>query len=495
MTETRYAILIGMDNYSSDPLPYCVKDVNDLEQTLVSHCRFTTNKIHKVIDSNKPVKEQIDEAFSAIEKEFKPNQDLLFFYFSGHGEYDKDEGKSKVLFQDETELTVEDILLRYFLKLTPKNQYLLIDACHSGSNIFFKGTNNPEKEIRRLNYHSSELCLMFATESKKKAVQGNDIQNSYFTYYLIEAIKKQNLYDEDGFLTIQAIDNYIKKKVVEKSDFLQIPVSEIRSSGYKVFSFDEKVIQAKQVLKPTTVKTKSITKKETENTPDEEISFEDGILPINRKKVQDKYSAFIQNSFDILIGKLNNTELEVVNSNPFNDLEYSDQQKIFKRIIETSRKDGIEAVSGLFEVEQREVRKLKFGGLGSILDHLYEKSKPEFDYRIETYSGDMFTVGLSVKAKNIYQVGGGLFALFFQAKYGFAICIVKYNHSWTGTSDKELKFINVIIKPFLLNENNENVISQYLKANIDNFDETLQSWNEQRQKEINDFKSKAQLKK
>ena len=133
MTETRYAILRGMDDYNSAPLPYCVKDVNDLEQTLVTHCRFSRDKIHKVIDNNKPVKEQIDEAFSAIEKEFKPNINLLFFYFSGHGEYDKDEGKSKVLFQDDTELTVEDILLRYFLKLTPKNQYLLIDACHSGS--------------------------------------------------------------------------------------------------------------------------------------------------------------------------------------------------------------------------------------------------------------------------------------------------------------------------------------------------------------------------
>ena len=27
MTEKRYAILIGMDNYSIDKLPYCVKNV------------------------------------------------------------------------------------------------------------------------------------------------------------------------------------------------------------------------------------------------------------------------------------------------------------------------------------------------------------------------------------------------------------------------------------------------------------------------------------
>ena len=497
MSETRYAILIGMDNYPGDELPYCVKDVTDLEQTLISHCRYSQDNIHKIIDSKKSVKQQIDEAYSAIEQTFKPKQDLLFFYFSGHGEYDKDEGKSKVLFEDDTELTMEDILLRYFVKITPKNQYILIDACHSGSNVFFKGTNNPEKEIRRLNYHSSELCLMFATESKKKAIQSNDIKNSYFTYFLIEAIKKQTLYDEDGFLTIQAIDNYIKKKVVEKSDFLQIPVSEIRSSGYKIFSFDENTIQKKiKSQQSNHAKTKSLTTDD-DNQPTKlsVLSFEDSLLPEHRDEAQKKYSDLIKKSFDVLIDKLNSTDLEVVNSNPFHEIEYSDKQKIFKRIIEKSNENGIEAVSGLFEVQQREKRKSKLFGLGSIMDYLYEESKPDYDYRIDTYSGQMFTVGLSVKAKNVYQVTGGVFALFYQAKYGFAICIVKYHYNWTGINENELKFINVIIKPFLLDENNDKEISIFLTSNIDNFSDTINGWCEQRKKEILDFKSKVSAKK
>ena len=81
MTETRYAILIGMDNYPWNELPYCVKDVTDLEQTLISHCRFSQDNIHKITDSKKPIKQQIDEAYSAIEHKFKVKQDLLFFYF------------------------------------------------------------------------------------------------------------------------------------------------------------------------------------------------------------------------------------------------------------------------------------------------------------------------------------------------------------------------------------------------------------------------------
>jgi len=497
MTETRYAILIGMDNYKGDELPYCVKDVTDLEQALITHCRIAKQNIYKVTDSSKPIKQQIDEAYSTIESTFKPKQDLLFFYFSGHGEYDKDEGKSKVLFEDDTELTIEDILLRYFLKITPKNQYLLIDACHSGSNVFFKSTNNPEKEIRRLNYHSSELCLMFATESKKKAIQSDDIKNSYFTFFLIEAIKKKNLYDEDGFLTIQAIDNYIKKKVVEKSEFLQIPVSEIRSSGYKVFSFDENIIQKKMSPKPVKTKTKSTTKEvETKPAETEVISFEKSLLSEYREKAQLKYSELIQKSFDVLIAKLNSTELEIVNSNPFHEIDYTDQQKVFKRIIEKSRENGIEPVTGLFEFQQKEKRNSRLmAGLGSIMDHLFEESKPDHAYKINTHSGQMFTVGLSINAKNVYQVTGGLFALFFQAKYGFAICIVKYHYDWTGTSEKDLKFINVTIKPYLLSDDNEKEIISYLTSNIDNFNDTINEWFVQRKKEIEEFTSKVLPKK
>jgi hypothetical protein len=484
-----------MDSYTTDPLPFCVKDVNDLEQALLSNCRFQRDNIFKITESLTPVKEQIDKAFSSIEKRFKSNKDLLFFYFSGHGEYDHEEGKSKVLFEDDTELTIEDIILRYFLRLSPKNQYLLIDACHSGSNIFFKGKDNPAKEIRRLDYNSSELCLMFATESKSKAVQGNGVQNSYFTYYLLEAIKKLELYDEDGLLTIQAIDNYLKKKVIEKSDFLQIPVSEIRSSGYKVFAFDEIKIQSKAEMKPSMRIGEINVNHVSGNSLDTGISFEDSLLPESRKNVQDKCVILVQNSIDSLIDKLSNQGLDVFSSNPFTDLYYNDQEKFFKKIIETSKQEGIVAVNGLFLVEQREERKLSFGGLGSIIDHLYQKSEPEFYYRIETTSDDIFTVGLTVKANNVYQVSCGFFVLFFQAKFGFAICLVKYNYSWTGTSDKGIKYIGATIRPFLLNEYNESITLEYLKSNITDFEVTLDSWNTQRQREIENFKSKAQLKK
>jgi len=76
MGETRFAILIGMNNYMNE-LPYCIKDVNDLQKSLESNCRSHSENIHRITDSKKPVKEQIDRTFSKISHDFKPKTDLV----------------------------------------------------------------------------------------------------------------------------------------------------------------------------------------------------------------------------------------------------------------------------------------------------------------------------------------------------------------------------------------------------------------------------------
>lgn len=489
MSENRFAILIGMNNYVGNELPYCIKDVEDVEKVLISHCRFTADNIHKITDSKKPVKEQIDEALTLIEKDFKKKEDLLFFYFSGHGYYDPTEEKSKILFEDDTELTMQDILIRYFYKIAPKNQYLLIDACHSGAGVYFKG-DNPEKEIRRLNYNSSELCLMFATESKKKAVQSDDIENSYFTYFLLEAIKKDSLYDEDGYLTIQAIDNYLKKKVLEKSDYIQIPVSEIRSSGYKIFSFNEPLINSK---KPTTKTLKATKVKDvTDVVSNIEIDFEVSLSKSNREKEQTKYSEIIDSLLQELLKKIDSDEFDVKIENPFYNMDNFNEQKIYSKIIQKAKSEEIEAINGLFEIEQVEKAKPNFlGGLSSMANFFFENSKPDYNYKIYTSSDNIYCTGLYVTAKNIYQVSCGIAILLYQTKYGFAIALTEYNFDWDGQKDNNLRYTNVTIKPFLLNKDNSELIREYVSSKINNFDVTIKSSAERRKKDIENFITKA----
>lgn len=488
MSENRFAILIGMNNYEGNELPYCIKDVEDLESVLISHCRFPEKNIFKITSSDKPVKEQIDEAFGLIEKDFKIKKDLLFFYFSGHGDYDRIEEKSKIIFEDDTELTIEDILLRYFYKIRPKNQYLLIDACHSGAEIYFKG-NTSEKEIRRLNYNSSELCLMFATESKKKAIQGEDIQNSYFTYFLLEAIRKDSLYDEDGFLTIQAIDNYLKKRVLEKSEFLQIPVSEFRSSGYKVFSFNEELIGSKKNIN------KEVMEQKENNKPVDnyEPSFEESLSFPHREQEQEKYFQMIDQVLENYIKRENLAQFDIKKENPFFDMADAYQQKIYKKIIQRARQEDLEAINELFEVEQVEkpAQPSWIGGLSQMLNFLHENSKPEYNYRIYTSSDHIFCTGISLKANCVHQVSCGIGILLYQVKYGVTIALVEYNFDWGGQNDNVLKNVNVTLKPFALNKDNSESVVLYVSKKIEKFDISIKTLFENRRKDIDDFINKT----
>ncbi len=486
MKERRYAILIGMNEYiEDDNLPYCVKDVDDLSDTLVKRSRFKQEDIHTITNCDTPVKEQIDRAFNEISSTFKKKQDLFFFYFSGHGEYDLDEGNSKLIFGDQTELSIHDVFLRYFVKLTPKNQYLIADACHSGAKVFMKGKGNLEKEIRRLNYNSSELCLMFATESKNVAFQGGTIDNSYFTHFFLEAMNKESLYDDDGLLTMSAIDNYIKKKVVEKSDFVQIPVSETRSSGYKIFCFDEEKI-SKQVAKP---EQKSYQKATGNNSPvNENTSFVEGLSIENRIKIQEQITAIFSKKFATFQKELETQEIRLESINSLDHFDYEDLERVYKHVIQVSRKQKIYPVDGLFEVRKIEKRKPKLNTMFGIMDHLYEESKPEFSYSIDTYSNNMLALGIEIKSQSIAQVNSGIIGMFFQGKFGFSIGILVFNRKWSGTDYTELEFLDFTISPYLLNDFESKRIENSLDNSFKEFAAKCIEWNQKQEKIIESYK-------
>jgi hypothetical protein len=493
MKEKRYAILIGMDNYSLNPLPYSSKDATDLKQTLVTSCRFKEDNIYLITDSQVPVKEQIDKCFKEIEGTFNKKEDLFLFYFSGHGEYDKNEEASKILFEDETDLSIEDILLRYFYKLTPKNQYLLVDSCHAGSNIFIKGNENAEKQIRRLNYLSNEFCLMFATEKKKKAIQDTDLQNSYFTHFLIEAIKQPSNYDDDGFLTIQSIDNIIKKKILKESNNVQIPVSEIRSSGYKVFAFDEKVIAKNSI---PSKKKKDTTKTKDANVENVKLNFEESLSRENRAKIQNRVVEIVDEYFEKLLPKIQNENIRITNYTSFEHIEYDELQVLYKRIIDKANSEGIEAIDGLFEKRVIEKRKPKLNlGLSAMIDNLYEQSKPDFDYNIDLYSDYLSIRTLEMKSTSVHKVSSGISIMVFQTKYGFAIGSHIQKFNWTGTGEDKVFFIDVNIVPFLLDVLDESEIEFILTEITNKFLESKNKWDEQRDSEIKKYIEKVNSKK
>jgi hypothetical protein len=482
MKETRFAILVGMNNYKENPLSYSVKDVIDLKNVLIERCNFQAENVVVIQDSSTPVLTQINEAYLKIARDFRTAEDMLVFYYSGHGEYDEEEEKSVLLFEDDTTIAIGDVLLNYFEPLKAKNQYLIVDACHSGKNIYIKSKGNKQKRERKLLYDSRELFFLFAAEENKKAYQTESLKNSYYTYYLIEAIKNDRLYDEDGFLTMTSIDEYVRKKISSHSDVIQIPGSESRTTGYKPFAFNQPNTPVAEPVKP--LKTHDMSE------PNSNFDLGQSLSSENRNTIQEQLKVVLYNSVkDFSLDDLK--EKYEINIKPGDaSIPYELRNELEKNIITKAQRENISAVNDTF-VKTSTMPNRRKTGLSSVFDMLHGEPEPGYSYDIK-YNDHFITAAfIQLKAKTYQCASGGFFCLFYQAKYGFVFCRAFFKYDWDGSGEKVDSFVRVNLTPYRLVEANIETAKAELLDSLQQLVAYIATWNIEREKEINEFMKKA----
>lgn len=263
-TETRYAILVGSNNYSeSQQLTYSLKDVSDVRENLIKRCFFKDENIIEIKFDNKDSSitlEKIDDAFNIITSKFQGNLDMFLFYYSGHGTYEENEQKSYLEISDNSKISIQDIYNKIY-PLKVKNNYLIIDACYSGGNIDFTGSTNSDfisksKIVKRFCAKAGGIyCIFGATKSHQavdelKKPRFKHIKNSLLTHFFIDALNNETLY-LNGPINIDTIKGYIKPKIIDFSDFSQIPASSSLDEGNHIFAaWDDKPSAINKSIKP-----------------------------------------------------------------------------------------------------------------------------------------------------------------------------------------------------------------------------------------------------
>jgi len=479
MKETRYAVLIGMNNYKKNPLLYSVKDAEDMKNSLVEFCRFEPENIFTITDSEVPVKEQIKKCFDVIKGKFQSGADLLLFYYSGHGEYDSEEEKSMLYFEDETSIGIGEIVLTYLEPLKAKNLYLIVDACHSGKNVYVRPKHSVRKMERKLLNDSRELYFLFAAEENKKAYQNDKLKNSYYTYYFVEAIRQQKLYDEDGFLPMSSIDEYIRKKISNHNDVVQIPGSESRSTGYKPFAFQN--IPAKQNEEQPVVIKKEIMENNTSG-----FDLGSSLSNENRQKIQEQLKALLQSEVENFNMDELKEKYEINIKARSSEIPHEIEHALERSIIIKAQRNNLEAINNLF-TEKLIKQNRKKTGLSAMFDMIHGEPEPEYSYAI-TYNDYLIVPAfIELKAKSFGNVSGGLHCLFYQAKYGFVFCRSFFKYEWGGTHEKISSFVKVELTPYRLTVDNVDEAKKELLLALKELIENIKKWNEERQKEIGSF--------
>lgn len=242
----KIALLIGVSEYEGlNPLPGAVEDVDALYRVLVDPERGEFLQ-ENVTPLKNPDRQKMEEEIYWLFHD-RHKDDLLLFYFSGHGIKDdrnnlylgtritcKDNG---ALFQPSA--VAATYLHQRIEASSSQHQVIILDACFSGA--IAKGMTVKDDGIVKLEDYlggkgRAILTSSTATEYsfEAEATEHGDTGLSIYTQYLVEGIATGAAdLDEDDWISVDELHEYASKKVKQAAPAMTpefYPVQE----GYKI---------------------------------------------------------------------------------------------------------------------------------------------------------------------------------------------------------------------------------------------------------------------
>jgi len=227
----KVALLIGVSEYEPglNPLPGSIKDVDAMQRVLVHPDMggFAETDITVMKD---PQRQEMEDAIYRLFADRKKD-DLLLFYFSGHGI--KDESGKLYLATRTTRKTNGKLVKPSAVAATflhestsdskSQRQVLILDCCFSGAiaqgmSVKDDGTVNLQEQLggkgRAILTSSSTLEYSFGSEGSGHESDGLSI----YTRYLVEGLEKGTAdLDGDGWISVDELHEYTSAKVRESS--------------------------------------------------------------------------------------------------------------------------------------------------------------------------------------------------------------------------------------------------------------------------------------
>ncbi len=218
----KYALIIGNTEYDDPGLAQLTapgKDAEDFARILKDQDICAFDEVNLTL--NQPehiVRGAVDEFFDQ-----KKPDDLLIFYFSGHGVRDE-LGALYLAVKNtmRTRLRSTAIKSNYIREAMDqsrsKRQVLILDCCNSGA--FEQGT----KAATGVSIGTATAfevgygrIILTASDSTQFAWEGDKVigetDNSLFTHFLVEGLEGAADLDSDGYITVDELYDYTYEKV------------------------------------------------------------------------------------------------------------------------------------------------------------------------------------------------------------------------------------------------------------------------------------------
>jgi len=231
-----YLIVVGINEYRNPRynLNYAVTDASAFRDVIMKEAQPIFKEIRPVfIQDSEATKEGIVNVLTGIAIAAK-EQDMLIFYYAGHGAMSEGINFESEYFLIPHEVTkiygAEEALRENALsaeqirglsqQINAQKQVFIIDACQSGGALeaFASRGAAEEKAIAQL-ARSTGTYWIAASGSEQFATEFKDLGHGVFTYALLEGLKGGAEGGEgDGRITVKELSAFIETRVPELSE-------------------------------------------------------------------------------------------------------------------------------------------------------------------------------------------------------------------------------------------------------------------------------------
>jgi hypothetical protein len=222
-TGNRWAVLVGVDAYKDRTyrrLRVCTQDLSAISQQL-SVSGFAPASMYVLSNhtSELPTRENILTTLKAIALATKP-EDLLLFYYTGHGDIDEHESylvanDGRFINLEHTAVAINQIK-KIMQQSSARAKVLILDACHGGAAIGTKGPRRMSPDfIQRVFEQAQGIAILSSCMQNQVSYEWQKQSRSVFTYYLLEALQGLADNDDKGFVTVADIHRHVSNGVIQ----------------------------------------------------------------------------------------------------------------------------------------------------------------------------------------------------------------------------------------------------------------------------------------
>ena len=225
----RHAIVVGINNYQDTGISDLSKARNDAklvgkilrEQGEFEQVFVMTDDVDPRNDKENlyPTKLNIEEKLDSLLR-FSDPDDMVIFFFSGHGISDPDENGYLVTVdtvtdkQFNTSLRVNDVVQRLKTKGIKKS-LLILDACRD---VLYASKSSSRNSLLEKEYTEAEVAATFySTKAGYYSYEDDETDYGVFTKYLVMGMEGKADSNGDGVVAFSELEQYVQKGVKDWS--------------------------------------------------------------------------------------------------------------------------------------------------------------------------------------------------------------------------------------------------------------------------------------